>query len=370
MTPNECTVTKNLEVFLDDLVSKHSDQFPQRVGGGYDSRYKLISGYLRDHIHEEIPVLALLNEIKKGTITCDNAIYLNCHGKRHVDKVIECATDILSQLKCKLYPYEVYLLLTAIQFHDVGNVYGRDSHERKCMDVMNSNDLSGIIGDSIEKRYIAQIASAHGGVSRDGSKDTISELKSEKTMLSQDFRPSYLAAIVRFADELADDRTRVSRYPIDVGMIPSESRLFHEYSYSLHSVRVKGSEIVLHFELPIDKATQYFDKPDGSRTLLIDEIVSRTKKMHKERIYCMRYWPVSYRKLDSISVKIEIIDNVITGRLNSTLCDIGYKLQEDGYPGEKHEGCGFCLSTQEDIPNGEQIRKTLLGEDGDVNDDK
>jgi hypothetical protein len=55
-------------------------------------------------------------------------------------------------------------------------------------------------------------------------------------------RAKFLAGILRFADELADDSQRVSAFAIQNNAIPESSRLYHKYSASLHSVIIDAKD--------------------------------------------------------------------------------------------------------------------------------
>ena len=78
--------------------------------------------------------------------------------------------------------------------------------------------------DMVEKKAILDIAKAHGG-KVNGDKDTISKLHDKGLILGNDIRYQKIAAILRFADELADDSQRAARYldKDDLDLIPPNS---------------------------------------------------------------------------------------------------------------------------------------------------
>jgi hypothetical protein len=362
-------VTKNLEVWLSKMQTSHANWFPY-AAGNYASRYTDLADYLNKHVHTEVERGALLADLSKklkdGSISYENAIYLNNHGPGHVSSVIERASDLLRDLGITLSPYEGYLLLAAIHFHDVGNILGREEHEKKCLVIMNSKDVSGKLGDDTEKRVIARIASAHGGITDVGSKDTISPLLQEEDRYGQEIRPRFLAAILRFADELADDRSRASRFSLQAGTIPAEGEIYHAYSFSLQSVLVKKAEVRLSYEINPTEAVRKYKKPDGKPDVyLLDEIYSRIEKMHQERMYCMRFWPPTVQPIARVRVKIEAFR--IPVDISSSPTDTHYTMMEDktitfsmeeeGYPGNNREGaCILCLGMKQESINGEQLK--------------
>lgn len=60
----------------------------------------------------------------------DHVVFLNDHGPNHVAKVIDQAGNILKYFSQELSPFETFILLCAIQIHDIGNVLGRAGHEK------------------------------------------------------------------------------------------------------------------------------------------------------------------------------------------------------------------------------------------------
>jgi hypothetical protein len=265
---------------------------------------------------------AELANLKRG----ESLIYLNNHGEGHVDCVIRRASELLLKADCQLTPYECYLLLCAIQFHDVGNVFGREGHEEKCKEIIEST-CKQIIKDATERDTIIRIAMVHGGC-HSNDKDTIRWLRPSKKLFNHDVREQLLAAILRFADELADDSSRVPRAEIGIGIVPADSSIYHEYSRALHSVVVQPHSIELGFQFLSPLVIKRFPKA-GEKRYLLDEIYDRTLKMERERRYCMRYMR-PYISIDQVSAEI-----VIQSERNAIDQDrITYTLEEKGYPSE------------------------------------
>src|ERR1039457_2256022 len=105
---------KNL---VDWLRKQPSDKFPGCKS--YIHRYDSVEEFLTREVH---PLVAT------GAALVDG-IFLNDHGPGHITTVIQRATELVAAKACALSPYEVYLLLAAIQVHDVGNILGRKGHE-------------------------------------------------------------------------------------------------------------------------------------------------------------------------------------------------------------------------------------------------
>ena len=310
---------------LDVWLSQQPDAcFPQHAGQRYPLRYEMVSEYLNHAVHRHV---------EKGALV-QNDGYLTDHGPEHIKMVIRRAGELLGD-PIESYPqldaYGVYLLLMAAHFHDVGNLYGRKEHEKKTGPIMA--ELGKLAGtEMVEKKAIRQIASSHGG-SFNGDKDTIHRLPKRDALLGVDVDFQAIAAILRFADELADDSSRAARALIELGVIPTKSEVFHTYSKSLQSVQVKPAQglVILRFSFLKAAAIRKFGK--GRRKVyLLDEIYERTLKMHFERQYCMRFMR-DIVKIDAIDVKIEIYED--ENSMTPCIDPIGYRLEEKGYPTSK-----------------------------------
>jgi hypothetical protein len=307
---------------LDEWLRKRRPSDFGDLKADYVKRYNELEDFLRTDVH---PLVSIGAAVKDG-------IFLNDHGPAHVATVIKRASDLVSADTCELTPYETYVLLAAIQLHDIGNILGRTNHESRPRDL--EGRLEGLLGDdSAEKRLVRGIAEAHGGTNN-GDKDTIRQLV-EDPVLNQKVRTRFLAGILRFADELADDSQRISTFAIENNAIPDGSRLFHKYSRSLQSVIIdlKGQAINLHYDLTRADAQEEFSK-DNAKLYLIDEILNRTVKMHRERTYCIRFLRPSIQ-LECINIKINVFKS---NNSPDTLFSIGYRLEDKGYPTMPEQG--------------------------------
>jgi hypothetical protein len=298
---------------LERFKASTSSDFPS--GMDYLARFGAIESYLTENVHPAVTV---------GASFADGG-FLTDHGPLHVRTVIERASALLqSSDYTGLTNYEIYLLLAAIHVHDVGNMSGRSEHELGSADLMQK--LGALFGsDDVEKRTIYKIAQAHGG--RVGlDKDKISKLQETEYLMGQTVRPRFLAALLRFADELADDRTRAQRQLIDGGL-PLSSEVFHKFAYALHSVLVVGNSVRLSFEMTREDALSRFGKYANS-VYLLDEIYERMLKMHAERIYCMRFLRPAI-SIDQIDVSIKVFGPRFA---DDPLANIDFRLEEAGYP--------------------------------------
>ena len=319
-SPNEDT---SLVKFLRDHPTRKKHLSFPKEETDYYRRFQEIDRYLNETVH---PV------VNQGA-TAHGDGWLTDHGTDHITTVIRRAGELAVDTdgegeSITLTPYEVFLLVSAIHFHDVGNVFGRDQHEKEITNIMcKLND--NLLGDGVERRMIRDIAMAHGGYVGDEQqdKDTIGHLTWEHSTTSNEPRVRFLAAVLRFADELADDYTRTRRFLLE-GKLTKDSEIYHMYADRLRRVSVepKNRKVVLLFELDVEHATTEYQK-GHDRVYLYDEIVTRSIKMHRENIYCGRFtqtrtWP------NMIDVAISIAKD----RYMTELMKINFTLAQQGYP--------------------------------------
>ena len=245
------------------------EQFPGH-GRDYPTMYSNMANYLNSHAHSAVNIGALLAD---GDLLTD-------HGPDHIKTVIQRASQLVASKRCELSAYDVFILLAAIHFHDVGNMLGRKGHE------VNSRQIQAQLGpetftDNVERVVVYRIAQAHGG----HPKDKLERLPPIEPVLGFPVRVQFLAAILKFADELADDSFRASTLPWNE--IPKKNQIYHRFANALKSVLVdhQGREVKLHFHLNEEDATQKFGKRENAsgkieKVYLLDEIRERVYKTH------------------------------------------------------------------------------------------
>lgn len=313
------------------VLLRNADRASFPNGVDYHARYVALEGYMNTNVHRDVVL---------GAISADGGL-LNDHGPDHIRTVIARAGCMLSgncPMAASFTPYEIYLLLCAAHFHDVGNVFGREGHERRHQDVMR--ELRPLLGnDTLEMQCILRISAAHGG-HIDGDKDKIGRLE-DYPVNGRDVRVRALAAVLRFADELADDRHRANRFLLEHDSLPKEAEVFHKYAACLDSVMVRTEDgcVDLHYCLTTADATRQWGKNAGNggadEVYIVDEIYARTLKMHLERSYCSRFMR-AFVDIERIKVIIEIFDEPTS--IDPPREKIEYRLEERGYPGVPADG--------------------------------
>ncbi len=319
-------IDNSLPETLTALCNESSGELPfDNASRSYFERYSEMAAKLDRDFHAHV---------QAGSAASDGGM-LTDHGPDHIKAVIQRAGAVLNNPKneYRLNGYEIYLLICAIHFHDLGNIYGRENHETRISKMMSHVD--SYLGDSFEKIMIRQIAAAHGGKVAD-DQDTISHLLPTEPLNGIDVRPRMLAAILRFADELADDHYRANKALQKLDKIPKSSRIYHKYASCLHSVMVRDEcqAIELNYSISTDdliaKYPKLNKKTNRYRNLfIVDEILDRLFKMYNERTYCNRFMnPVV--NIQSISVRIKATR--AGQQIGESLPEITFRLEDAGYP--------------------------------------
>lgn len=322
------------------------DVFPKTEGHSYKDRLADVEKGIE-------PILKMIGPCASAR---DGGV-LNDHGPDHVAMVIERASCLLtspSGVFPQITPFETYLLLVAIHFHDAGNIFGREEHAETAKKII---DQLGIFlgGDRFEMKVIRDIVKSHA-TPKNGNRDTISLLTKEDHFKYELVRFQMLAAILKFADELADDYSRASKSMIEMNAIPKESEIYHYYSKSLHTVIIDAFKhsITLGFCFTKDEAQKKFQKGTEQRYLQ-DEIIERSLKMFSEMKYCMRFM-VGISYFDTIFVSIKIHDD----ECNEIVPPMSYTLTDEGYPSTDQ---AHFSSLQNNIKTGEQLDSFLRSGD-------
>ncbi|MBN1969711.1 MAG: hypothetical protein JW870_10115 [Candidatus Delongbacteria bacterium] len=300
---------RNIE---DWFISQPVTVFPKDEN--YVAKYVTIRDYMNNQVHSEIK--AIVVKLIPDT-------YLNDHGEKHIKKVIEKASEVINIEDDVLTPYEVFFLLLAIQIHDAGHIInGRTGHEENAKQIIQTFGKESLT--SVEKKYIALIAKTHSG-----KKDPIGNLPENQVVSNQIVNLKRIAAILRLADELADDATRASTFLLENERITEDSKIFHIFSSCLDScvALTNTSKIKMNFYLSEDILTQKYKNESGHQIFLLDEIYKRNIKTFLECLYCNRFLPEKYR-YNTIDIDIHIETNKDTIRPNP----VSFQLKENGYP--------------------------------------
>lgn len=266
----------------------------------------------RDFIHKNI-----LEEIKLGFPDGSD------HGARHVRNVLENCEKLLGiedtiydKQKSLLRPEELLILITSVLYHDLGNVSGRKEHQKKVEGVYNQ-----VWGSKTENRHqhrdlIRAITLAHCGKAQDGSTDTLKELSNSMPFRGNPIRSQEIAAILRFADELAEGPQRTSLYRHAIDDYEEDSKLFHAYARATDiTIDRQSRRVALTYYINSDPNIATSELAEAELESLLNFIFKRIDKVDEERQYNRHY--------TDIMVPFKETSVTFNFSVNSCRCDIG-----------------------------------------------
>lgn len=320
-------------------LSGEVNQFPH-TNVNYVENYKYIEEYMNASCHGDVTL---------GAAASGSGL-LTDHGPDHVKMVIEHAGNLIGDMSYRsLNGYEIYLLMLAAHFHDVGNALGREEHEKRIDEIICALGPNFPL-DTPERLIVSNIATAHGGYAPDPSrgKDTLFYVDTFQNCNGIAIRPALLASILRFADELADDNTRANRFLGTIDAIPDANKIYHAYSSALSPISFNGNVIEFRFFIPFKDTQKKI--PEHAGAFLYDEIMNRLKKCLKELEYCRKY-AEGFIRITTLRVEINIMDPVIAHRPKKKTC---FTLRLSGYP-QSLQGSIDSL----EFENGEALMRAL-----------
>ena len=313
----DINVDNPLEELLEKKVGeKNSHHHFPHTGTNRFELYKAMKSKLQQEYYRDID----------GALTEDSggSAYTR-HDIGHVDDVIRKAGQILGANSDtenpaigKLKPYEIFVLLIACLIHDAGNFYGRSGHANRVRKILK--DVSNAQLNHNEISLISRIARAHGGETPSGSRDTIGVLDDKDGVEHITIRPRYLAAVLRFADELAENPGRANRRDAEGSKFPNL------YCSSI-SVRVdyENRRVSLNFVVSDDECALVGPDESGEQMYFLDYISKRVAKTEIERRYCDRHLR-GQATFEVIRVAIELLKD------DDEWDIIHFELRDGGYP--------------------------------------
>lgn len=216
---------------------------------------------------------------------------LSDHSEKHIMDVQNRALKLIGSFaEHNLSPMDVYCLALMILFHDVGNIFGRNGHSSvgKIASVYNQYKARPQnYGE--ERRVVTSGASAHSGKSRVGCKDTLKYVTKD-SIKDEEINLPELAAILRFADELAEGKHRTCSFLIENSSYNEESMIFHEYA-KITEIRIDkpGGRIVITNTINVTDSFESDVNEQERIRNLINFSLYRAIKLDQERRYTKYY---------------------------------------------------------------------------------
>ena len=213
---------------------------------------------------------------------------LTDHGPVHIRNVLDNVDFLIPSGSHNFSGTELYCLCLGVLFHDVGNLEGRDKHNLRVAQFYD-HVRGGTQEWNHEKYLITRAAQAHTGKCRAGTNDTLKDVPEREHLFGKPVRLRVIAAIIRFADELAEGPQRTSEFMRRHERYEPSSQLFHDYA-SITQVCIdrNNNRIALTYsiDLPADKpAEEVLAHTRG----LLELTYRRILKLDQERRYARFY---------------------------------------------------------------------------------
>ena len=288
--------------------------------------------YYGDYTAARVKLPEVLDEIKRREPN------LTDHGTPHIADVLNQAHQLIPPQY--LNAREMLALMLSVLFHDTGNIHGRSGHEKNVSDIYDFVRGTPLPSERLnEKKILLAVVATHGGEARNGSKDTIQDLNLTEPFLRQTIRIQEIAAIMRFADELAEGFQRTSEYLRREHAFEIESKKFHDYA-SITSVTIDRElgRIALTYHINVSTQEGQIDNWELDHLKrLMTFTYFRIVKVDEERQYA-RYYSAGLSAFNRTSATfhfwldgqqvdlglepLELTDLVVPGSTSKTLDEI------------------------------------------------
>lgn len=246
---------------------------------------------------------------------------LTDHGPRHIRHVLENVFKLLEGDLDYFSPVELYILGMSVLFHDVGNLEGREDHNRRIAQFYDHVRRGSEFAH--EKALIVRIAAAHTGKARNGSSNTLADVPLSSHLNGEPVRAREIAAIVRFADELAEGPQRTSAYLRKRREYPAGSIPHHDYA-SATGITIDGgnNRIAVTYQFEV-RTNRGLDQELSRLKRFLQYACSRLAKMDIERRYARHHCASPLLPFQKISVCLDVqIDGDFVERpLEATISD-------------------------------------------------
>lgn len=243
------------------------------------------------------------------------------HSANHVDRILEKLSRLLQpHLPIENNPAEriidmenLNLLMHAVLWHDVGNIYGRIDHQKNIIKVFN--EIKTFLYDPMHQEWIIKIGEAHSGA------NGIERGIEDASVAIHDFvlYPRFLSALLRFADEMDEDERRIeTRRLADIPKSKEAYWTFCSFNQSIQPVYVADTlgnnmtlEIRIKSKIPKGELLLELGK-NGATIMAMKEYINRIEKINTERIYCNRFLSkesaLYFHPIDRMVIDIDICD--------------------------------------------------------------
>ena len=229
----------------------------------------------------------------------------NDHGPEHVERVLEKLDQLVGGNPAKhqlLRPYELFLTMLSILYHDIGILRAREDHPEHSA-IFVEEEKNEYLVDPRDRDIISAAVMSHSS-SKDIALET-ERFADEELIGSQSVRPRVIAALVRLADELDEDFRRANPAAQDKLDLPEASVFFWQFCQRVRGIRPDLRSRSIDIDVR-------FEREDVGRTVLVKNrrrpfvsaFAEKLAKINRERIVVAPFLPepLRYTQL-KVSVK-------------------------------------------------------------------
>lgn len=232
------------------------------------------------------------------------------HTYKHIKGVLLQIDRLCKERVDKNYPddpnhinlYELYLLLMSVIFHDVAMVIEKRADHGDITKILELFD--GIILSDDEREWIKVFVKCHQ------SSVKIEELipMREKFINNWRVHPQFIAAMLRLADELDENKIRAYEVGLKLGTVDEEQVIYHEYAKHVDGIfpESRYEKIAIEISMQLTELFKKFKKGETD-VLFINEIITRIDKTNVERKYCMGFTQY-YLEYKNIELRLYLKD--------------------------------------------------------------
>jgi len=238
--------------------------------------------------------------------------WLNDHSRGHIERVLEHIEAILARhfpnpshefadipQDRVLSWADTLILLSALVWHDIGNIHGRKDHGKKVRECFQRLKAEAFYDPALSD-HIIQVAEAHSGP--EAIAGTIPDGHAVGSYNGEDIHLQFLAAVLRFADALDEDHRRAAPPNWrELGLVPEASQRFWWFSNANSAVKVhiETTDTGVCYRVDIESTVpaSEFDTTfprDQKRIRALAEYFARLFELERERRYCNPYLRGSY----------------------------------------------------------------------------
>jgi hypothetical protein len=265
--------------------AKHRDH---QLAQGFLAKFRSLEDTFFKEVHPQVDMGLAMAESASAEREGGRPNVFTTHGVAHIEDLIRSIDTMVEAIEADspVRPFtatEAYILLCAAHVHDSANVGGRDEHPRRCNDVIIKH-RGCFVADTGIVQYIYNVAAAHGGTDPVHGDDTFCRLEEES---SRGPRLALLGAILRLADELSENASRVPDSVAESHQASCRSKLAHAYARSFARFELRSGKLFIVYNLtPSIKSTTCNPEEGGA---FLDFLEDKINRIERESIYCSNY---------------------------------------------------------------------------------